>query len=225
VRFDRVLARGILAGAATDGERTGRLRALAEVLAPDGGLVLAETLPGGSERFFAALATAAETQGALPHDLAKRLRDAETALFAEASNSDKSVAWDEERLEAWCRAAGLEVRGRQRLVSPVDVTLTPDLLARWFGMPAGPPAPPAGSAALPSGPPAPAAGKPTAPAGKPAAFAGQAPVRSRLAERLGDACKEIARGLAGLSGQKVPRTTTLAVLRLERAAPNKERHG
>jgi putative ATPase len=211
VRFDRVLARGVLAGAGTDAARIGRLRALAEVLAPQGALVLAETVPGGSERFFAALAAAAESRGALSPGLAQRLRDAEAEVFAEAAdaegrNGDTSVAWDEARLDAWCRAAGLTVARRERLVSPVAVTLTPDLIARWFGTAA------AGTAHAADG---------TASAAKSAAPA----PRSRLAERLGDAAGEIARAIAALSGEQVPRSTTLAVLRLERAAPHEEPHG
>jgi hypothetical protein len=179
--------------------------------------VLAETVPGGSERFFAALAAAAESRGALSPGLAQRLRAAEAEVFAEAAadgrKTDAAVAWDEAQLDAWCRAAGLTVARRERLVSPVAVTLTPDLIARWFG------AASAGTAHAADGTAHAADG--TASAAKSAASA----PRSRLAERLGDAAGEIARAVAALSGEQVPRSTTLAVLRLERAAPHEEPHG
>jgi putative ATPase len=184
VRFDRILARGVLGGGEADeAMRVRRLQALAENLAPAGRIVLAETVPEASDRFFAALAQVAESRGLLPAELGRTLRDAEAALFAESP-----VAWDLKALERWCRTAGLEARERDQLASPVEVTVTTDLLARWFG---------------------------SASAEKD----GKAQPRSRLAALLGDAATDIARRLALMAGQKVPRATTVAVLRLEILTP------
>ncbi|MFI5400962.1 MAG: AAA family ATPase [SAR324 cluster bacterium] len=250
VRFDRVLARGLLGG--EGGQPVGLLCGLAAVLANAGWLVLAETLPGGSERFFSTLAQVAQSRGVLSGELARRLSDAETALFAETG-----AAWDERQLEAWCRAAGLEVRGRRLLVSPVDVTITPELVARWFGTAERPRRTLAGGAdssvrgadntaepaAQPAEPPSAGATPENSSAARPKQGSGEAQTarasgahsmapggnpapRSRLAEHLGDASVEIARRMTGLARHTVRRNTAVAVLRLERAAaPAKEAHG
>jgi len=189
VRFDRILARGILGGAAESGteDRVRRLGVLAELLAPGGSLVLAETVPLESGRFFAALARQAESRGALPKELAERLVAAEERLHADAP-----LAWSQRDLEGWGRAAGLDVRERRNLASPVEVTLTPELIQRWFG--------------------------PGSSAESLVETRNGLHGRSRLAQHLGEAAADIrARLLASMAGQKVQRHTTMSVLRWERA--------
>ncbi len=130
VRFDRILARGVLGGTE---DRASRLAVLAGLLAADGQIVLAETVPGESERFFAALARQAQARGALPQPLAERLAAAEQAL-----HDSSPVAWSTADLEGWCRAAGLDARERQALTAQVEILITPDLIGRWFGPAASP---------------------------------------------------------------------------------------
>lgn len=130
VQFDRILARGVLGGTE---DRPSRLAVLAGLLAPDGQIVLAETVPGDSERFFATLARQAQARGALPQHLAERLVAAEQALHDSAP-----VAWGTAQLEGWCRAAGLNARERHALTAPVEILVTPDLIGRWFGAAASP---------------------------------------------------------------------------------------
>jgi putative ATPase len=182
VRFDRILARGVLGGTE---DRVRRLTGLRELLAPEGWLLLAETIPAESERFFAALGRQAEARGLLPPALARKLSDAEARLYAEAP-----VAWGAADLDAWIRAAGLATRERHALGNPVEIAVTPELVARWFG----------------------AGGVPSAEA--PSAGG------SRLAALLGEAAVELRTRLgAGMAGQKVQRQTSVTVLRLERAGP------
>jgi putative ATPase len=184
VRFDRILARGVLG----DGGSAQGLALLAGLLAPGGWLVMAETVPAESEPFFAALAQRAQARGTLAKELAERLVAAEARVHAEAA-----LAWNAQDLEAWVQAAGLSVRERRSLASPVEIAVTSALIRRWFGA--------------------------EAQVEKRAGSAANAGTRSRLAQRLGDDAAEIrAHLLAGMAGQKITRTTTVTLLRCERAA-------
>jgi putative ATPase len=129
VRFDRVLARDLLAQAE---DRPGCLALLAGLLAPGGTLVLAERCPRLGERLLAALDWAG-----VPAELAQRAMAAEEAVYAEADNP--AVNWDDAALEGWARAAGLEPLHREVLRHPVEFALSRELVRRWFGAEAGRP--------------------------------------------------------------------------------------
>ncbi|MBI4083319.1 MAG: AAA family ATPase [Candidatus Lambdaproteobacteria bacterium] len=125
VRFDRVLARGLLG---RDGRQAERIALLAGLLAPAGRLLLVETVPRLGERLFAQAGALG-----LPEELAKQLAAAEEALYAEPD--DPALAWSDEHLARWCGEAGLTPLRRERLARLVEFPLTPALLARWFGGP------------------------------------------------------------------------------------------
>jgi len=128
VRFDRVLARDLLAGVES---REACIAVLAGLLAPGGRLVLAERAPRLGERLLAAL----DWTGA-PQELAQSAIAAEDAVYADPDNP--AVDWDDATLAEACRAAGLRPLHREVLRHPVEFAISPELLRRWFGTKARP---------------------------------------------------------------------------------------
>ncbi len=157
VRFDRILARNALthhppaAGLANDatgrnaagsdtaaGKASGkvdktdmpdkmeRIAMLAGLLAPGGEIVLAERAPGLGERLLASL-----DWSGLPKALANKAIEAEEAIYSDPGNP--LVNWDGGSLEQLCGQAGLLPLTTEVLRRPVDLTISPRLLADWFG--------------------------------------------------------------------------------------------
>jgi putative ATPase len=122
VRFDRILARGALGRGA---DRTLRIGVLAGLLSTEGCLVIAEPVPSRSERILAAL----DWKGFDP-DLARRVLEAETALYEDPGNPQ--VNWDERDLPRWCESAGLKVTHRELWRHRVGISVSTEEIARWF---------------------------------------------------------------------------------------------
>ncbi|MEE8395678.1 MAG: AAA family ATPase [bacterium] len=125
VRFDRILARGLL-GRASDAEKQARIALLGGLLAPGGALLLAEPVPRLGGRILAE-----QDWSGLPPELANKVVEAEQAIYAD--EDDPLVNWDDESLRGWCRAAGLSPRGGEVVRDMVETPLEPATLERWFG--------------------------------------------------------------------------------------------
>ncbi|MGC8826921.1 MAG: AAA family ATPase, partial [Anaerolineae bacterium] len=126
LRFDRIIGRSIFT---EEADRPALARLLAELLRPGGRIVLAEVIPRRAQRLYALVEPAA-----LPRDLAERWKQAEEAIYSDAS--DLMVNWDASDLEAAFAAAGLEVR--LEVVEEVNErVLGPRNIAQWFTPAAG----------------------------------------------------------------------------------------
>ena len=112
-------------------EKEAALRQLAERLAPDGWLSLAETVPKHTQRIYAL-----GDRSTLRPELAERLIAAEEAIYADSA--DALVNWDEDRLEAALFAAfpAQAQSGRvsiERIDADTDVLISEGMVRRWFG--------------------------------------------------------------------------------------------
>ncbi|MDH4247330.1 MAG: AAA family ATPase, partial [Deltaproteobacteria bacterium] len=131
IRFDRILGRGVLGNAP---DKAQRLERLAGLLAPGGRLVLAETVPALGERLLASLDWRGLGEGLNTREtdaLAQRAQAAEAALYADPD--DPQVNWTDTDLARLATAPGLRVESVQVFATPVEFTLSPRLLERWFG--------------------------------------------------------------------------------------------
>ena len=128
VRFDAIVGRNALLNSI---EKEAALRQLAERLAPDGWLSLAETVPKHTQRIYAL-----GDRSTLRPELAERLIAAEEAIYADSA--DALVNWDEDRLEAALFAAfpAQAQSGRvsiERIDADTDVLISEGMVRRWFG--------------------------------------------------------------------------------------------
>jgi putative ATPase len=119
--FDAILGRNALTRHA---DKLAAIRLLAALLAPDGRISLAETVPAHTQRLYRLV-----DLGALEDELARRVVEAEEAIYRQAG--DPMVNWDEQTLRLTCEAAGLatQVSADQERS---EVQVTPAMLARWF---------------------------------------------------------------------------------------------
>ncbi len=121
LRFDRIIGRNVCTG---EPDKPALARLLAELLRPDGRIVLAEVIPRRAQRLYALVEPAA-----LPRDLAERWKAAEEAIYSDAS--DPMVNWDAADLERAFAAAGLEVR-LEVVEESNERVLGPRYIAQWF---------------------------------------------------------------------------------------------
>jgi len=97
---------------------------LAHLLAPEGHIVLAETVPRYTQRLYELVDATS-----LAEDVRERWRIAEESIYTDAS--DPMVRWEEHTLtEAFIRAGFQVVSQRETEATPLRVT--PALLDRWF---------------------------------------------------------------------------------------------
>ena len=128
VRFDAIVGRNALLSST---EKEATLRQLAERLAPQGWLSLAETVPKHTQRIYAL-----GDRSTLRPELAERLIAAEESIYADSA--DALVNWDEDSLEAALFAAfpAQAQSGRvsiERIDADTDVLISEGLVRRWFG--------------------------------------------------------------------------------------------
>ena len=128
VRFDAIVGRNALLSST---EKEAALRQLAELLAPQGWLSLAETVPKHTQRIYAL-----GDRSTLRPELAERLIAAEESIYADSA--DALVNWDEDSLEAALFAAfpAQAQSGRvsiERIDADTDVLISEGLVRRWFG--------------------------------------------------------------------------------------------
>jgi putative ATPase len=131
LRFDAIVGRNVLSiDARTAGSQAGAYlpataRQLATLLRPHGTLSLAEAIPRHTQRLYA-LADLTPLSG----DLARRLREAEEAIYA--APDDPLVNWDEEDLRGALADAGLSDVRLELEETSGELQVTQTLLARWF---------------------------------------------------------------------------------------------
>jgi len=121
LRFDRIIGRNVFT---EEPDKPALARLLAEILRPDGRIVLAEAVPRRAQRLYALVEPAA-----LPGDLAERWKEAEEAIYADAG--DVMVNWDAPDLERAFAEAGLEVQ-MEVVEESNERVLGPRQLAQWF---------------------------------------------------------------------------------------------
>ncbi len=121
-RFDVLLGRNVLLGCP---DKAAAARLLADLLAPGGRLVLAETVPAHTQRLYRLI-----DLKFLPPDLAAALIAAEEAIYEDAN--DPMVNWDAGDLAAALDAAGLETTTSLE-TETVATRLTSAQIDRWFG--------------------------------------------------------------------------------------------
>jgi hypothetical protein len=118
VRFDRVLARSVLADVP---DAAAWLADLLELTTPEGAMVVAEVDTARAQRLSALVDW---------HDagaLAERVRQAEAALYADAA------PWDEARWQQLAAEAGLRLTMSRDVVVHGDQRLGTDAVAQWLG--------------------------------------------------------------------------------------------
>jgi putative ATPase len=120
-RFDCILGRNALQAVF---DKAIVLAQIAQLLQPQGVLVLAESVPRHAQRLYRLL-----NPTWLDADLLDRLAQAEEAIYADVSNP--RVNWDTEDLQRWFKQAGLKVE-IQSTRSSTEIYLTADLCDRWF---------------------------------------------------------------------------------------------
>jgi putative ATPase len=120
-RFDRILGRNALQSVP---DKAIVLSQIAQLLQPQGVLVLAESVPRHAQRLYRLL-----NSTWLSSDLLDRLTQAEEAIYADAS--DPKVNWDSDDLQRWFEQAGFKVE-MQSTRSLTEIYLTPNLCDRWF---------------------------------------------------------------------------------------------
>ncbi|MCS6842943.1 MAG: AAA family ATPase [Caldilineales bacterium] len=121
LRFDAILGRNALT---RHPDKAAAARLLANLLAEQGRISLAETVPAHTQRLYRLVDLAP-----LGPDLAAAVADAEEAIYRQAD--DPLVNWDEEALRLAFAAAGLTVEiAVEREQS--ELLATPAVLSRWF---------------------------------------------------------------------------------------------
>jgi len=123
--FDCVVGRNLLLHEA-DPARA--IATLANLLQPTGTIVLAETLPGQSQRLYQLL-----PPDLLAANLYQQLTEAEEALYRAPP-----LHWSSTELQQWFQSTGLTTTLQQEAFT-MPVTVTTALLNRWFTLGAEPP--------------------------------------------------------------------------------------
>ncbi len=128
VRFDAIVGRNALLASA---DKEASLAHLAKILAANGWLALAETIPRHTQRIYAL-----GDRSLLQPELAERLIAAEESIYTDPA--DELVNWDDDTLQAALTAAFPAERqaGRvsiERIDTDTDLRITDAHIRRWFG--------------------------------------------------------------------------------------------
>ena len=128
VRFDAIVGRNALLASA---DKEASLAHLAKILAANGWLALAETIPRHTQRIYAL-----GDRSLLQPELAERLIAAEESIYTDAA--DGLVNWDDDTLQAALTAAfpAETQAGRvsiERIDTDTDLRITDAHIRRWFG--------------------------------------------------------------------------------------------
>ncbi len=128
VRFDAIVGRNALLASA---DKEASLAHLAKILAANGWLALAETIPRHTQRIYAL-----GDRSLLQPELAERLIAAEESIYTDAA--DRLVNWDDDTLQAALTAAfpAKTQAGRvstERIDTDTDLRITDAHIRRWFG--------------------------------------------------------------------------------------------
>ncbi len=122
VRFDGVVGRnGLLAFR----DKKSAVKALAEMLAPEGMVSLCETVPRGGQRIYDLVGREGLDQG-----LVKKWMDAEEAIYEDPD--DAMVNWTPDELSMAFETAGLVIKKLQRDETHMTLQVTDTILSRWF---------------------------------------------------------------------------------------------
>jgi putative ATPase len=122
--FDAVVGHNVLVDVADKGAA---VTLIAQLLAPNGTISLAERVPRHTQRLYRLL----EQSGAeIPKALASRLAAAEEAIYAR--DDDPLVNWDSDDLAALWEGTGLRVELNSE-TEITEVRVSAGLLERWFG--------------------------------------------------------------------------------------------
>jgi len=128
LRCDRILGRNAL-GQATDRARA--IQALKSLLAEDGSIAVAETIPRHSQHISALVDSSSLTKA-----LAQRWQKADKAITQ--YTTDPRFNWDAETLESQFQKAGCKVQLALETIHN-QVYISPSLLKRWFSKNGQPP--------------------------------------------------------------------------------------
>jgi putative ATPase len=128
LRCDRILGRNAL-GQSTDQKQA--IQPLKSLLAEDGIIILAETIPRHSQQ----ISTLVDTSG-LTKALVNRWQNADAVITQ--SPSDPRFNWDADDLKGLFQTAGFEVHITQESMQN-QVYISPSLLERWFAQDSQPP--------------------------------------------------------------------------------------
>ncbi|MFZ4678474.1 MAG: AAA family ATPase, partial [Nodosilinea sp.] len=128
IRFERMVGRNAFSQVVN---RDRFIEILQQLLAPDGVVLLAETIPRHSQRISALL-----DKTALSKALVKRWHEAEEAIVQ--SDTDPRFNWDIEHLEALFCKAGFSVQIAEDILHS-SIYVSPVLLQRWFAANSTPP--------------------------------------------------------------------------------------
>ena len=128
VRFDAIVGRNALLASA---DKEASLAHLAKILAANGWLALAETIPRHTQRIYAL-----GDRSLLQPELAERLIAAEESIYTDAA--DRLVNWDDDTLQGALTAAfpAETQAGRvsiERIDTDTDLRITEAHIRRWFG--------------------------------------------------------------------------------------------
>jgi putative ATPase len=124
VRFDAVVGRNALTYAQEE-ERIRFADTLVQVLAPEGRVSIAQTIPRHTQRIYALLDTSA-----LPDELVDRIAAAEDDIYG--NPDDPWVNWGASDLEEAFRSAGFARVEVATVAFESEMLITPGLLGRWF---------------------------------------------------------------------------------------------
>ena len=128
LRCDRILGRNALGQCAN---RPTAIQVIKSLLAEDGIIILAETIPRHSQRISALVDTSELTKA-----LAQRWQKADQAITQSAT--DPRFNWDAETLQSQFQKAGFRVQLSLEMM-PNQVYISPSLLQRWFAKDRQPP--------------------------------------------------------------------------------------
>jgi putative ATPase len=125
VHFDCILGHNALMRSP---DKTASLRSLANLLLPDGAMVLYETIPRYTQRIYCLIETEL-LKARLNTDLYQRWAMAEEAIYKQ--DSDPMLNWDASDLAAAFATVGLSVEIETQQVTS-QMHIAPALMERWF---------------------------------------------------------------------------------------------
>jgi putative ATPase len=126
LRFDAIVGRNVFTQVSSN-ERAQIVHLLADMLAPEGRVSVAQVIPRHTQRIYQLVDLAT-----LPAGLAERIRAAEEAIYTQAD--DPWVNWEASTLvEAFQEGKLPDVQAEVEN-QVADILLTADLLGRWFAL-------------------------------------------------------------------------------------------
>jgi putative ATPase len=125
LRCDRILGRNVLLH---ESQRVELLKTLKPLLASDGVLLLAESIPCHTQRLYQ-LIDLATAKRSLKRKVVNQWIDAEERIYA--NPEDPLVNWDLADLQVWFAEVGLEADVQMEQITS-DLYVTRDLIHRWF---------------------------------------------------------------------------------------------